>query len=117
MIVTDHDVAVAETSTTNPPVMMNPPVTTKSSTVTQEARKSSPAASPATLSALPAFLTASDVAAVLRCSMRTVYRLADTGRIPSACHFGGLIRWNAAAFEAWIASGSPSCRQGKISRQ
>ena len=56
------------------------------------------------------FLTVDEVAAVLRCSTRSVYRLVDSGRILQPCRFGGLLRWNAAAFDAWVADGCPSCR-------
>ncbi len=56
-------------------------------------------------------LTADEVAAMLKCSARTVYRLADAGRIPPPCRLGGLVRWNALTFEAWIGQGCPDCRK------
>jgi len=59
----------------------------------------------------PAMLTVDEVAAMLRCSARTVYRLADAGRIPPPCRLGGLVRWNAAAVESWIGQGCPDCRK------
>ena len=37
-------------------------------------------------------LTADDVAAMLACSTRTVYRLADSGRMPPPCRLGRLAR-------------------------
>ena len=61
----------------------------------------------------PVFLTADEVAAVLRCSARAVYRMADTGRILPPCRFGRILRWNAAAFEAWVASGCPALRSSR----
>ena len=59
------------------------------------------------------FLTVDEVAAVLRCSARSVYRLMDSGRILQPCRFGGLLRWNAAAFDAWIAGGCPAPRSSR----
>jgi len=58
----------------------------------------------------PVFLTADEVAAVLKCSARAVYRMVDSGRIPPPYRFGKMLRWNAAAFEAWVASGCPAPR-------
>ncbi len=52
-------------------------------------------------------LAADQVAAILNCSTRTVYRLVDSGRMPPPCRLGGLVRWNAAVIEAWIAAGCP----------
>ncbi|MHB1038416.1 MAG: helix-turn-helix transcriptional regulator [Pirellulales bacterium] len=57
-----------------------------------------------------------DVLAVkekLRCSERTVYRLADAGRMPRPVKLGTLVRWNQAEIDQWIADGCPSCRTGK----
>jgi excisionase family DNA binding protein len=75
-----------------------------------------PTSAPPAPPAILAFLTINDVAAVLRCSVRSVYRLMDTGRILPPTRFGGLLRWNVAAFEAWIAEGSPPCR-GRSARR
>ena len=52
-------------------------------------------------------LTVTDVAAMLACSPRSVYRLADAGRIPPPVRIGGLVRWPWAALEKWIAEGCP----------
>lgn len=46
-----------------------------------------------------------EVARRLGCSWRTVYRLADTGRIPWGLKLGSLRRWDAAEIDAFIASG------------
>ena len=53
-------------------------------------------------------LAADQVAAILNCSTRTVYRLVDSGRMPPPCRLGGLVRWNAAVLDAWIAAGCPA---------
>lgn len=58
-----------------------------------------------------AMLGVGDVAKMLKCSPRTVYRLADAGRIPRPVKLGALVRWNREAVEQWIAGGCPSCRK------
>ena len=55
-------------------------------------------------------LTISQVAAALNCSTKTVYRLADAGKMPPACRIGDLVRWNSEAIEAWITAGCPDLR-------
>jgi len=53
-----------------------------------------------------------DVAAMLQCSARHIYRLADAGRMPRPYKIGALCRWDRAAIEKWIEAGCPSCRAG-----
>ena len=50
------------------------------------------------------------VAALLGCSTRHVYRLADAGRMPPPVRLGALIRWRRADLDAWIAGGCKPCR-------
>ncbi len=59
-----------------------------------------------------ALLDVQQVGKLLNCSPRTVYRLADAGRMPAPVRLGTLIRWSRAAVEAWISAGCPSCRKG-----
>lgn len=59
---------------------------------------------------LPAMLSVDDVAALLACSARHVYRLADMGRMPCPVKLGALVRWSRAGILDWIARGCPSCR-------
>lgn len=66
---------------------------------------------------LPALLTVDEVATLLNCAPRTVYRFADGGRIPRPIKLGGLVRWNRAELESFLASGCPSCRPGKGAAQ
>jgi len=81
--------------------------------VTMEPVKNEQDTRPATTPSTPTFLTVDEVAAVLRCSTRSVYRLMDSGRILQPCRFGGLLRWNAAAFDAWVAGGCPAPRSSR----
>jgi excisionase family DNA binding protein len=58
-----------------------------------------------------AMLTVEDVAEALSCSTRTVYRLADAGRMPGPVKLGALVRWPRQAVEQWIADGCPRCER------
>ena len=63
------------------------------------------------VTAPPELVTVRQVAVMLGCSPRTVYRLADAGRMPPAVHLGVLIRWRRAALEDWLSAGCPSVRR------
>ena len=64
-----------------------------------------------TVEVTPALLLdANDVARLLKCSRRTVYRLADSGRIPAPVRLGMLVRWSRQALDEWIVEGCPSRR-------
>ncbi|MCY2928205.1 MAG: helix-turn-helix domain-containing protein [Planctomycetota bacterium] len=58
-----------------------------------------------------ALLTISQVAVILNCSPRTVYRLVDAGRVPPPHRLGSLLRWNPVVIQTWIAEGCPPCRK------
>jgi len=96
-------------------VMTNDNVAAMEPPAVQNGRKPSSPPAPA---APPAFLTIDEVAAVLRVSVRSVYRLVEIGRIMPPTRFGALLRWSTAAFNAWIANGSPPFRlAGKAARR
>jgi excisionase family DNA binding protein len=50
------------------------------------------------------------VAALLDCSPRHVYRLADAGRMPAPVRLGALVRWRRQDLDAWLAAGCKPCR-------
>jgi excisionase family DNA binding protein len=50
------------------------------------------------------------VADRLGCSWRTVYRHADTGKIPKGVKVGGMRRWDLSQIDAFIASGCKPLR-------
>ena len=52
-----------------------------------------------------------DVAAMLQCSARHVWRMADAGKMPRPYKIGALCRWDRAIIERWVADGCPSCRK------
>lgn len=73
---------------------------------------------PAELERAPAeLLDVQDVAAMLRCSARHVYRLADSAQMPRPYKLGTLVRWSRAAIEEWIAGGCKSVRAPKAVRR
>lgn len=63
----------------------------------------------------PALLTVHDVAEMLNCSARTVYRLNDAGRMPQPVRLRALVRWSRDAMERWIAAGCPKVDQEVLS--
>ena len=56
------------------------------------------------------------VASLLRCSPRHVYRLSDAGAMPRPRHLGALVRWSRLEVEAWVKAGCPSCRPAPKAR-
>ncbi|QNN21806.1 helix-turn-helix domain-containing protein [Planctomycetales bacterium ZRK34] len=55
----------------------------------------------------PAMLTIDQIARLLNCSTRTVFRLNDAGRMPRPVRLGALVRWNRGQIERWIAAECP----------
>lgn len=66
-----------------------------------------------TISESPQLLDVRAVAALLGCSPRHVYRLADAGKMPAPVRLGALVRWSRQAIEAWIADGCPPVRSSR----
>jgi excisionase family DNA binding protein len=60
-----------------------------------------------------ALLDVKAVAALLACSTRTCYRLADGGLMPRPRKLGALVRWSKADLDQWIAAGCPRVRTSK----
>ena len=48
------------------------------------------------------------VAALLGCSARHIYRLADTGLMPGPLRLGHLVRWRRRRILAWLEDGCPA---------
>jgi len=63
-----------------------------------------------------AMLTVQDVAKLLNCSTRSVYRLSDSGRMPRPVKLGALVRWPKAVVENWIGLGCPRAKNKEMSR-
>lgn len=58
----------------------------------------------------PLLIDVHAVAALLGCSPRHVWRMADIGKMPRPLAIGALRRWDRARIEAWVHEGCPSCR-------
>jgi excisionase family DNA binding protein len=58
-----------------------------------------------------ALLDVRAVAALLDCSPRHVYRLADAGRMPPPVRVGALVRWRRTDLDDWLAAGCPSTQR------
>ena len=66
-----------------------------------------PGSSPLVSPAQPHFqlLDVRQVASLLGCSTRTVYRLAQSELMPRPRKLGALVRWPRSEIEAWIIGG------------
>jgi excisionase family DNA binding protein len=53
------------------------------------------------------------VARMLACSARTVYRLSDSGRLPWPLKVGSLLRWRREDIHRWVADGCPRVEVGR----
>ena len=60
-----------------------------------------------------ALLDVQQVASLLRCSTRHVYRLADAGRMPRPLKLNALVRWNRATVLNWISEGCQPVRTAR----
>jgi excisionase family DNA binding protein len=56
----------------------------------------------------PGLLTVNQVAEVLAVSIRQVWRLNATGRLPAPVRLGRSVRWRSAELEDWISAGCPA---------
>jgi len=64
-----------------------------------------------------ALLDVRTVAAMLDCSPRHIYRLADAGRMPRPVKLGALVRWHRPEVDEWLAAGCPPARTAKGGRR
>lgn len=61
-----------------------------------------------------ALLDVRGVAAMLDCSRRHVYRMADSGQMPRPVKLGALVRWRRSDLDEWLQAGCP--RTGRAGR-
>jgi excisionase family DNA binding protein len=54
-----------------------------------------------------ALLTVDQVADLIQCSTRHVYRMEERGELPRAVRLGANVRWPRQHIDAWIAAGCP----------
>ncbi len=58
-------------------------------------------------------LSVDDVAIMLNCSTRHIWRLADSGRMPRPVKLGNLRRWRRVTLEGWLEEGCPDLRKAR----
>ena len=56
-------------------------------------------------------LTANQVAATCKISIRQVWRWRDAGTLPEPIKFGRITRWKSSDISAWIADNCPDVRR------
>ncbi len=59
----------------------------------------------------PQFITAKELAKLLKISMRTLWRLRRDRAIPEPVTIGKSLRWDLNLITNWIATGCPSCSE------
>jgi excisionase family DNA binding protein len=69
--------------------------------------KPSAAKHPHTIPPEDRLMTVTELADLIGCSERTVYRQADIGNLPAPLKIGRLIRWQARCITSWIEAGCP----------
>lgn len=57
---------------------------------------------------------AAQVARMLGVSVRQVWRLHATGRLPRPIRLGNCVRWRRAEIEAFVAAGCPNAEQWEL---
>lgn len=60
------------------------------------------------LCAESALLDVKQVAGLLGCSQRHIYRLCDSELMPQPIRLRALVRWNRVELEDWVAQGCPA---------
>lgn len=59
----------------------------------------------------PVMLSVKDVARILGCSTRHVYRMSDSGKMPAPIKLGALVKWRAEDVATWMDAGCPAVRK------
>jgi len=63
------------------------------------------------MSTLDRLIGIDEVTARVGLSSRSVWRLRDSGQMPSPLKLNRSVRWKEAEISAWIAAGCPDCRK------
>ena len=64
----------------------------------------------------PLLIDVTRVANLCSCSVRHIYRLADSGKMPRPIKLGGLVRWDREDIVRWVADGCPPVAQKQFHR-
>lgn len=70
-----------------------------------------PSSFPMSRTLIPKLLCVQEVAELLHCSIRHVYRLSESDQMPRPLKIGSLNRWSQSAIEDWINSGCPASEE------
>ena len=62
----------------------------------------------------PALLSAESLAQMIQVSVRTVWRLRSSGKLPRPVKVGGSIRWRADEVQNWIEDGCPAYAEWEL---
>ena len=65
----------------------------------------------------PLLLSAAMLAKRLGISMRTLWRLRSSGKLPVPVRLGGTVRWRAVEVAAWIEADCPNSREWQARRK
>jgi len=57
-----------------------------------------------------ALIDVRQLAELLKCSVRHVYRMADAGALPKPRRLQSLVRWSRREIEEWISAGCPKAQ-------
>ena len=63
------------------------------------------------MDAKPQLIRCRDLAAMLKVSKRSIWRMKTSKKLPRSIEFGGSTRWLLSDITAWLALGCPSQRQ------
>jgi excisionase family DNA binding protein len=79
-------------------------------TPTQRTKTMTTASAPSPAPDTTGMFDVQDLAKLLRCSTRTIYRLSDGGKMPPPLKLGGLCRWPKSKILEWIDRGCQPVR-------
>jgi len=58
-----------------------------------------------------ALITATELANLLGISVRSVWRMESSQKLPAAVRLGGLVRWQRSVIMQWIEDGCPKMEE------
>ena len=62
-------------------------------------------------------LSAQNLAKRLAISVRTLWRLRTSGKMPKPVKLGGTVRWRAEEIDAWVQAGCPNANVWEASHR
>ena len=62
---------------------------------------------PSKVIANPATYEVNDIASLMQCGPRTIWRWNESGKMPKGFKVGALVRWSRSVIDQWISDGCP----------